>query len=1385
MKVILILLTLFISSCQKQSPSGVDPDYTDSLSEVRRGESCRKVNLLQDIFELENLQHLFVCTTWEKTFPRIYEALLDLEPEDWNHIATPLNTHFFNDRELRDKSISLLRELDRKEGLDELGKVITSLSDSNFFLHVNLLFECVDNEACQAVSGVTRPDLLAFYEFFKADTELLEALVVLMRSFSTSLKGQGQSFKKSLTENLKNESFVYSRNNFLSELFLRMGDEDFLDELSFYESALFQQNDNTRGWLPTYIVENLSKDEFNYLNRYPVDTQKTLWKDFRILRKTLEVTVGCKAEDGTGSFKVDISTHMTNFIEILFSSTQEEFFRNSLQSVAILKAANEVCPELRGYKDEIQGLGGRSVFLHEINFVTMMELTTRLMLNEKYYSIIRKLHDSRPSKEIDNNTFLIKFFSEDTFTSYVEMLKAATVGSTGLSSSLYDVVQSFPSAGYPALKRVFEFVKTRPQEQLKSIQKVWNLLGEEGRYFFFNFLDAHYTKDANLSLLFDFYAAMVLNAKESIPAILSEIIDSNQEDVFFKSFRNLTKVLGRGELLEEYRRFFSREHLLEMIRVISTGSSTALAGASLGSYILEEVESESPYRLSTELVSDNVTRNCLKSLVKEETTFYSLLNELPVDCLPLRGEDPLFKLFYETANMAYFIGENQGTPKVFSKKGFFAPEMVTNVTQLLNVLSKRYEGEAGGSGEGLSVLLNDLDVWLAETNRKSTVVEAFRALPLLSKEKHDFLGVFSRFYGVQENFNFIKNLTGGISEALSLYDNYDGGQYNSIGLTKRDYVVDPHYKCESFHKPIGGSPCPSKEQLKAVILRIIERALKKNDENPKAIEQLVKMVATDYGLPIPFESVNPEFKRVTLEESFRMFYNFTDPDIKTNQATVEYRPIPKADEEYFKTKDWEVTKKQTKGAPDPFETTMNTMERIEVVIRDVRFDENYLGAHYLNSVAKADDYDKVVDSKYGLLKTCIPLKFCGKFMNKGQHKFAKNSKETFPSLLDVNTKEGWRHGKYMQALLTSLVSSSPVKSQLSTIVNKRIFGLNIKIPWLNSKKTLEHHNGKILGLVSMVGMFTNSARVLRDRVGRTPEDFQSFLNSERLRRTDEGMLRNFSTELHLPPLETLLNKLKESDILDEFLNFTYQSDYSTQRLWEQLLFKGVYLSSYLSESNTLNRFSVNEINRYKNLSLLDYIDVLNVIIDNYKPVADVFELSSKSTLLNLNHLMDVLMIEVENQNDDVIRLIHEGAYFVKFNKEELNKYLMAFLNEENLRELKLSLSAGQELAREVVKGDSNRLLDVLVTLEKSNEINWAPLQKFLKANGALNICSEETTGYYCKKNPEYRELQNIIEYVFGQSAQGFSKILSYITGAKKSAINQFFTKVFPSINTTP
>lgn len=1381
MKIFLLTALFLFVSCQRQSPSDLQPDYTDSLSEVRRGESCKRVNLLEDLFELQNLRDLFICTTWEKSFPKIAQALNELNESEWDYLAEPLNRHFFNDRQLRDRSISLTRELDRKGGLDELGKVITSLSDSNFFYHVSLLFTCAVNPECSKASGITKDRLFSFYEFFKADSELIENLVTLMRSFSVAIKGEGASFKKSLTNNLKNNDFVIARNRLLSEVFLQMGDEDFLSEIEFYENLLFDESDG-KGWLPHYLTSILSKDEFNFLNRYPVDVHKKLWKDFRILNKTLDVTVGCSYEDGSNAFSVDISSHLTNFIDILFSGDQGEFFRNSLQSVAILKAANEVCPNLRGYKAEIQGIDRRTSLVHEVNFVEMMEKTTKLMLEEKYYTIVRHLHDSRPNLEIKDNTFLIRYLSDNTFSSYVEMLRASSTGQLGLTSSLYDLISSLPEAGYPALKSLFSYIKEKPQEQRESLSMIWRFLGEEGRYFFFNFLDAHYKEESNLALLFDFYAAMFINAKDIIPKLFSDILDPQKKDLFTSSLLGITQVLGKRELLEEYRRFFSREHLLEMLRVISSGSVSEVAGASLSEYVLEDPSTTPPLRVSPALVTSNLTKNCLADLVKAETTFYSLLRELPVNCLPLRGEDPLFRFFDEASVMAQVISEQEGIYKTYDGNGFFAPEMITNVTQLLNVLSKRFGSEEENK-EGLGFLVSSLTTWMEETKSKGDLVESLRLVSSLSDKENDFIEVFSQFYGQEDNFSHADSLFRSLSHYLGLYDQYHRGDFDEI-ITPVSYVSSPKFSCGNYHQKIGGRPCPYQGELKSILKRVIKRSIKKNDENPSALEQMLKMIAVDYGLPIPYESDNPRLKRVSLTESFAMFYSFTDRELATNRFSLEYNPLPMADDEYFATEDWEVSRKHAKDAPDPFSASLNTMERIEVVIRDVRFDENYLGAHYMNSVAKAEDYNKVVDSKYGLLKTCVPLKFCGKFMNKAQHRFAKNSKETFQALLDANTKEGWSHGDYMQSLLTSLVSSSPDKSQLSTIVNRRIFGLNIEIPWLNAKKSLVDHNGKILGLASMVGMFTNSARVLRDRVGRTREDFTNFLNGARLKKTDNGFLRNLSIEQHLVPTENLLKKLSESEALDDFLTFVYESDYDRQRLWEQLAFKGLYLFSYLSDPLVLNTLSPTEKSRYQNLSVLDFIYLADVVIENHKDLTETFELGSKETLHNLNIIMDVLLLDIEQNQNVSLKFLHEIAYFLKLNKEKIVNVANAFLKKRQLSQLKLSLNAMKRLLPKIAESKESVLKEVFSALENSNEVNWRPLQRFLKKNGAKNLCSEETSGYFCRANPQYRELQQILVYVFGDGATGFSKILSYLTGAKQSVLNQFFTKVFPSINTS-
>ena len=118
---------------------------------------------------------------------------------------------------------------------------------------------------------------------------------------------------------------------------------------------------------------------------------------------------------------------------------------------------------------------------------------------------------------------------------------------------------------------------------------------------------------------------------------------------------------------------------------------------------------------------------------------------------------------------------------------------------------------------------------------------------------------------------------------------------------------------------------------------------------------------------------------------------------------------------------------------------MTTLERVEITMRDVRFDMNYLGAHYKNAVAKAEDYNETVSKKLKMFKTCVGLRFCGKFFSKQQVRMAKNAVAAYPGLLDANKAKEFSYGGYMQALLGVFVRSSSKKSQKTALVKNKNF----------------------------------------------------------------------------------------------------------------------------------------------------------------------------------------------------------------------------------------------------------------------------------------------------------------------------------------------------------
>ncbi len=1358
----ILILSCFSFGCQKQSPDSINSDYIDSISEVRRGDACQKTTLAEDVFEYENTINLFICTTWDKKFPKMFNSLKKVKKEEWNHLLVPINDNFINDEIVRDRVVSLVSELDRKGGLEDLSQVIVALSDSNFFQHTYNLIKCSGPESdCTNRVGVE--ELNRFFQFFLVEKDVVSSLGRFFAATSFAFRGDGFSLLQNFKKNLTKEDFVLKRNEFFNQLAIDLGRESAYEEIQFYKNLI--QDEGELGWFPRFFRNNIVKNEAIKLIRFPIDTQPSMWKDIRLLKKMLKLSLPCQEDKKGNDFSVLINKHMDSFLEILFRSSHEDFVSHTIQSILLLKGAAQACSNLQSYSAKVPSIGTRGFFRHEINFLKSLEETSSFLSNDYAYYFVKKLNDSHPKGRKDH-LFLLDFFAKDSFASGIDLLRETTSDSGGLSGSLYDFIKSFPDNGYTEIFNLLNFIHKKDEKDLRAFSAIWNALGENGRYFVFNALDAHFQKKTNVPLMFDFYNAFLENSAESISKVSESYFSQMRIDRTISSFEEVFGKFSSDDLLAEFRIFFSRDHLLEIVRLLGTGQLPSESLVSLSDFYIAKSPGENQGTLLEDelfrgLIANNKDVACFKSLSKSDITFFSLLRKIPEVCEEVRAEDPLLDIFLSINSFTKDFG-SQNTNYSPGPDGLFGGESIRLLTAALKEVDNSFT---------LFKVLQGFSSWSGKDNIRENLIGLLSLIESVNKgNKGNLLDDFIKFYSSRENFPYMKAFVEMIPSTMNDYLAYKRNQFE---LTKKTYRKDSRYECSDYHKNIGSIPCPDPSELKVIYQRSLRFLLKKNDNNPTALDQLIKMVSVDFGLPIPFESKSPRYKRVTVTETFKTLYDLTNKSVEINRETVEYNPVPLALKDYFENDNWEVTRDQGKDTPDEFNVKLTTMERIETVIRDVRFDKNYLGAHYLNAVAKAEDYNDTVDKKFTLLKTCIPLKFCGKFMNRAQHKLGKNSKATFKALLDVNTLQKWRYGDYMQSLLTSLVSSSPDKSQVSSIVRRRFLGINLDIPWLQRKKDLESHNGQILGLVTMVNGFTNGARVIRDRVGRTDSEFKRFLEKELLKHLDNNLFRNYQTSKHLKKTEDVLKLVDSSGFLDNVLLYFSEAPYNRVRLAEQIIYKGIYLSSFVGKEN-LDR-------RYKYNSIFDVIGLVNPLLNNHKIISKVLNFNDENFLLKVNYLLDVLMVKLtaEDKGNIYTKLLNEFIFYATAHESQLVEALNYQLQEEERAQKFLdSLTLVDDVLELIyTEGDIEKTSDVFSVLLSSNKVDWTALREIIALSSAKEYCRSSI----CISNSKEREVQNFINFLIKDKGENLFKALDYFKGENSKKVDDLFTKVFPSL----
>ena len=628
------------------------------------------------------------------------------------------------------------------------------------------------------------------------------------------------------------------------------------------------------------------------------------------------------------------------------------------------------------------------------------------------------------------------------------------------------------------------------------------------------------------------------------------------------------------------------------------------------------------------------------------------------------------------------------------------------------------------------------------------------------------------------------------------------------------YTEDLTYSCGSFvNHNVGGLACPNRDRVKRGLTSIVKDLLVKHDkEGSSALSYFLQALTPGYGLDIPYQSKNPTLKRLTVKESIEMVYKLTDPKYPINNLEIEFRE----DDEYdsgYDVDNWSGLKRKGKTKElaelDELEdhvkpeeeiqfkkkkvkVKVNTLDRVEITVRDVRFNMNYLGAHYKNAVAKAEDYNETVSKKLKMFNRCVGLRFCGKFLNKQQLRMGKNAVSAYPGLHDANSYEEFGFGPYMQVLLSTFVRSSSKKSQKSALVKVKVFGKRIEVPLVQTKRQLKKHNGKILTKISMLSGFSNLARFVRDRVGRTPDELKKNLESKKLQVLNDLLLYGMNPLTAEKDAESLLSSLvvEDSDgnsLLGQTIDWISDLNYQDQRDFEEFAMNAAVVASFLGIGPTKLNYGLSDelYERYRDNNLQPIISILSVVsphlssFQNHWPneleMMDLVRLLAKP----LRFIVDQVLEGRDLVSNMAYRLINEGYLLARKMLNESTEfskagsfYLANFLSNEEMKDSIMSSFKSLksyisflEVKNEVGQTGYSVLGENLNIVLKDQRFSLGKLKTYFLMTTKTKSCLSEQE-LDCKPNVHYDEPARLL--IFASKKQG----------SKKTNIERLFDTLF-------
>ncbi len=418
----LILALLTIVSCGK-SPQKISKSIKEDFYIKEKGKNCQSLNLYSNIADKKNIQSLFECLKFDKSYPELYKKIKSVEESEFNIFNDIFNRTYFKNTKTRNK---LLESLINK----------TSKSSSRSLSHLIKSF-LAKKENLSSLVNITE-SLKA--EKVDVSADFLFAYLKFMSSLKSEVEYGRKVFAKDFLQNDVKGKFSQFLKSFLEDILL--GDTEKKAFINFL---------NDKDWISDFF-KNISKDAFQNIAFFLVENPDFLKGVKTYQRGINESRFNCSEQ--SQSYIVDHRVELNWQLENLFYLNLKNFNVEMRDLVTRFRLYSEIC-----FQDDFNPI------------ISKLLKTFNQFINiDGGFNLLKKFAQLSLDKDIDDE-LIINFFMSKSFTELNEVLKML-YGKENFLDGIYILLKSLDESDYENIKNILNTLETDPSF-VRSLRRVW------------------------------------------------------------------------------------------------------------------------------------------------------------------------------------------------------------------------------------------------------------------------------------------------------------------------------------------------------------------------------------------------------------------------------------------------------------------------------------------------------------------------------------------------------------------------------------------------------------------------------------------------------------------------------------------------------------------------------------------------------------------------------------------------------------------------------------------------------------------------------------------------------------------------------------------------